>query len=72
MRHKIINKLADIHPYELLKVELILEGEKELNFIKNNPEVVENYLIYELDAISVLERKHPSYTIKTLKSDIGI
>jgi hypothetical protein len=72
MRHKIIDKLADVHPYELLKVELIPEDEKELDFIKNNSVEIENYLIYELDAISVIERKYPFYTMKTLKNNVEI
>lgn len=72
MRHKIIEKLSDIHPYELLKVEIIPENEKELEYIKNTSDVIDNYLIFELDVISVIEKNYPFYIIKTLKDNIRI
>jgi len=72
MKHRIINRLGDIHPYELLKVEIIPENINEAELTKTNSEEIEKYLIFELNAIAVIETNYPFYTIKTLKNNIGI
>lgn len=72
MKHRITNRLGDIHPYELLKVEIIPEKINEAELTKTNSEEIEKYLIFELNAIPVIETNYPFYTIKTLKNNIGI
>nr|WP_320020906.1 hypothetical protein [uncultured Draconibacterium sp.] len=68
MKHKILKTLQDLPPYEIIQVELISDNKQELN----NPEAVENYLTFNLDAVEILDSKPPKYIIKRAKSNIGI
>lgn len=72
MRHRVIAKLEDFHPYELLKVEIVPLNSKESEILKSNSVEIENYLISELNAITIVESNPPIYVIKKQKDRIGI
>jgi len=48
------------------------ENDEETKMIKTNSAEIEQYLIFELNALDVIEENSTIYTIKTVKSNIGI
>lgn len=51
MTHKIISKNVDIHPYEIVKVELMATTQEEKVLILGMFDVIENYLTMNLKAL---------------------
>lgn len=71
MTHKIISKIADIHPYEIVKVELVATTQEEKVIILGMSDMIENYLTMNLEALEILEQNSPFYVIKKVKQNIG-
>jgi len=71
MRHKIISKIADIHPYEVVEVELLSDSTEEKEWIKNVSQQTEDYLMLTLQAVEVVGQNPPFFTIKKVKTNIG-
>ena len=70
MRHKILN-VSDIHPYEIVKVEIIGDNKFEEESIKNVDEVMETYLLLTLNAVEVIDNSPPFFLIKRTKEKLG-
>jgi hypothetical protein len=71
MKHKILTS-TDMHPYEVIQVELIGESDSDLNSIVNGGDVLENYLTFKLNAVDVIDSSPPVFTIKCVKKNLGI
>lgn len=71
MRHKIIPKIADTHPYEIVKVELLADTQEEKNWIEDITEQTENYLTMNLEAVKLIEQNPPFFVVKKVKNNIG-
>lgn len=72
MKHRIISKIADFNPYEIIQIELLADTDQERNLICGYSELIENYLTFNLEAVEILEQNPPNYIIKKVKSNIGI
>lgn len=70
MRHKILN-VSDVHPYEIVKVEIIGDNKFEEESIKNVDEVMETYLLLTLNAVEVIDNSPPFFLIKRTKEKLG-
>ncbi len=71
MRHKIISKIADSHPYEVVRVELLADKTEENKWITEMTEQAENYLTMTLQAVEIVEQNPPFFVIKKVKDNIG-
>lgn len=71
MRHKITERIADTHPYEIIKVELLADTEEEKNWISDMTDQTENYLTMNLEAVKLIEQNPPFFVIKKVKKNIG-
>ncbi len=71
MTHKIISTIADNHPYEIVKVELLATVQEEKGLVLTMSDAIENYLIMNLEALEILEQNPPFYVIKKVKKNIG-
>lgn len=72
MKHKIISRSVFDLTFELVNIELIPENNDERIFIKTHSNEIENYLIFNLNAVDVIEDKCPFFKIKITKMNIGI
>lgn len=71
MRHKIFSKIADSHPFEVVKVELLADKQEEKNWISDMTDQTENYLTMNLEALEIIEQNTPFFVIKKVKNNIG-
>ncbi len=71
MRHKVISKISDAHPYEIVKVELLADTEEEKNWISDLTDQTENYLTMNLETVELIEQNPPFFVIKKVKKNIG-
>lgn len=71
MQHKVAATL-DNHPYEVIRVELIAENNAEEISIKSVDEVVQDYLLFTLNTVEVVESQPPVFLIKRTKQKLGL
>lgn len=71
MRHKILAQ-SDMHPYEVVKVEIFGDNESERNSIKNVDDILADYLALRLNTVEVLENSSPVFLIKRVKQKLGM
>lgn len=71
MKHRLISKVADLHPYEIVKIELLADTKEESELINNYSEQTENYLTISLQAVDIIEQNPPYFKIKKVKDNVG-
>lgn len=72
MKHKIISQISDLHPYEIVKVRLFSENDKEKKSITEIGQKVQDYLTLNLDAVDIIESTPPDFIVKRVKQNIGL
>ena len=65
MKHKIIGKLSENGPYEIIQVEIIAKSSV-------SEAAITNYLTFQLEAIDVLSNSGLTFVIKRAKPNLGI
>lgn len=71
MHHKTTLKIADIHPYEIVKVQLLPDKSLEKEWIQEISQQTKDYLTLTLQAVEIVEQEPPYFTIKKIKTNIG-
>lgn len=71
MKHKIISKIAESHPYEVVKAELQVDKTEKNKWIMDMTDQAENYLTMTLQVVEIIEQNSPFFVIKKVKSNIG-
>lgn len=61
MRRELINIIADVHPYQIIKIKLINEN-KDVS-----DEMINNYLTFNLSAVENIESNPPLFIVKIAK-----
>ena len=70
MRHRIVKKISDNYPYEIVKIELLADNKQEKDIIMSLSQQVIDYLTL-IEAVDILEDSAPQFVIKKAKSEIG-
>ena len=72
MKHRTIENLYCIHPYDIVKIELIGENSEEQLLVRTMNNVVESYLLHTVNVVELIEAEPPIFKVKLLKKGIGI
>jgi hypothetical protein len=61
-----------MHPYEIVKIELVADNIDEKDQILEMTQHVEHYLTSIINAIEVIEASPPIFVLKKVKTNIGL
>jgi len=72
VRHRIVSRHLDTHPYEILEVELIADSVDDDVTVGAESENIKNYLLLALRAITVIQSNPPIFIIRRAKANLDI
>ncbi|MEQ8238492.1 MAG: hypothetical protein RIA69_04725 [Cyclobacteriaceae bacterium] len=64
MKSRLIKKITDQHPYEIVEIEVIADSQSSIT--------LDDYLSIQLGAVEIVSSNPPRYIIKRVKGNLGI